>query len=172
MCFGIITTHGIQQMRGCQFGRSQWLTKDESRWDRDWFGHYLAQWWYWGRSRLRAHAEHLAGGDYYGAIRDLMVRSWCVLGFLIGETLGNFLLGVRPNGSTSRKLDRPTRCWSTMQIHGGSYPPAFHGWQRHIRHTPLAPLIGPCFFTAKMKYSLQLGWKRHTFGMSKPSVTW
>ena len=41
---------------------------------------------------------------------------------------------------------------------GGSYPPRAKGLQRQTRHTPLqAPRMGPCFWTARMKYSLQLG---------------
>src|SRR5437773_2553154 len=42
--------------------------------------------------------------------------------------------------------------------HGGSMPPRLKGLQRHTRQTPLhAPRIGPCLWTARMKYSLQLG---------------
>jgi hypothetical protein len=50
-------------------------------------------------------------------------------------------------------------------VHGGSYPPGCHGWQRHTRPIPFQlPRAGPYLRTASMKYSLQLGVKRQTAG--------
>jgi hypothetical protein len=52
-----------------------------------------------------------------------------------------------------------------VECYGGSKPPWQNGLQRQIRQAPLqAPRRGPCFRTAPMKYSLQLGSKRHTAG--------
>ena len=65
-------------------------------------------------------------------------------------------------------LDRPLNAGD----HGGSYPPALNGLQRQTRQTPLQPpLTGPCLCTARMKYSLQLGENRHTFGNVGPITT-
>src|SRR5207253_5704443 len=54
-------------------------------------------------------------------------------------------------------FDRPLNV-GRASAHGGSYPPGLNGLQRQMRQTPLQPpFTGPCLFTARMKYSLQLG---------------
>lgn len=56
---------------------------------------------------------------------------------------------------------------SEVGSYGGSKPPAFQGLHRQIRQAPRhAPRIGPCFCTAWMKYSLQLGSNLQTLGSS------
>jgi hypothetical protein len=45
--------------------------------------------------------------------------------------------------------------------YGGSYPPGWKGWQRQIRNSPFQlPRQAPYFWTASMKYRLQVGVNR------------